>query len=68
MSTTDHNKANATEAQVACAVCLKEVPLSEALVPEASDYFAHFCGLDCYAKWKHQQQKKTADDKSPEKK
>ncbi|MFZ3082267.1 DUF3330 domain-containing protein [Rhodoferax ferrireducens] len=40
--------------QVACEICLKEVPLSEAVVPEATDYVAHFCGLDCYQKWKDQ--------------
>jgi hypothetical protein len=38
--------------QVACEVCLKEVPKSEATVPEATDYVLYFCGLDCYEKWK----------------
>lgn len=37
---------------VACEVCLKEVPLSEAKVAEATDYFVHFCGLECYEQWK----------------
>jgi len=37
---------------VACDVCLKQVPASEATVPEAADYFVHFCGLACYEKWK----------------
>lgn len=46
-------------ALVPCAVCLKEVPVAEALVPEASDYFVHFCGLECYAKWKSQGEKPT---------
>lgn len=41
-------------ALVACEMCLKEVPVTEAMVPEASDYFAHFCGLECYQKWKQQ--------------
>lgn len=40
--------------RVACDVCLKEVPISEAIVPEATDYVAHFCGLDCYQKWRVQ--------------
>ena len=31
---------------VACDVCLKEVPKSEAIVPEATDYVAHYCGLE----------------------
>lgn len=42
---------------VACDVCLKQVPKSEVIVPEAADYFAHFCGLDCYEKWKNQRKK-----------
>jgi Domain of unknown function (DUF3330) len=45
---------------VKCEVCLKEVPASEATVPEASDYFVHFCGLECYAKWKEQGDKAKA--------
>jgi Domain of unknown function (DUF3330) len=40
--------------RVACEVCLKEVPKSEATVPEATDYVVYFCGLDCYEKWKSQ--------------
>lgn len=39
------------EVMVACKVCLEEVPVSEAKSEEASDYVAHFCGLDCYEKW-----------------
>lgn len=39
---------------VACEVCLKQVPASEATVSEATDYFVHFCGLECYEKWKKQ--------------
>ena len=38
--------------RVACKVCFKEIPLSEAVNEEATDYVLHFCGLDCYAKWK----------------
>jgi hypothetical protein len=38
---------------VSCEVCLQEIPRSEASVPEAVDYFVHFCGLDCYQKWNH---------------
>ena len=50
---TTHDKPVKVE-QVACEISLKEVPLSEAIVPEATDYVAHFCGLDCYQKWKNQ--------------
>ena len=42
------------EASVSCDMCRKEVPLSEAVIPEAADYVAHFCGLDCYSQWKKQ--------------
>lgn len=38
---------------VACDVCLREVPRSEAIVPEAADYVAYFCGLECFEKWKN---------------
>ena len=48
-----HDKPTEVE-QVACAVCLKEVPITEATVPEALDYVAHFCGLECYEQWKKQ--------------
>ncbi|MDO8959461.1 MAG: DUF3330 domain-containing protein [Rhodocyclaceae bacterium] len=40
--------------RVSCEMCLKEVPLSEAVAPEATDYFVHFCGLECYELWKDQ--------------
>jgi len=43
--------------RVACNVCLKEVPISEAKVAEATDYVVHFCGLECYDKWKNQRGK-----------
>ena len=43
------------EAQlIACEMCMKEVPITEATIPEAADYVAHFCGLECYEKWKKQ--------------
>ena len=41
------------EDRVACEVCLREVPRSESLVPEAADYVAYFCGLECFEKWKN---------------
>lgn len=42
---------------VACEVCLKEVPKSAATAPEVADYVVHFCGLECYEKWKNQREK-----------
>ncbi len=37
--------------RVACKVCLKEIPRSDARAEEVSDYVLYFCGLDCYEKW-----------------
>ena len=39
---------------VACTICMKEVPISKAIVPEATEYVAHFCGVECYDKWRRQ--------------
>jgi hypothetical protein len=44
----------ADDARVLCAVCEREVPLSEAVVREATDYMAYFCGLDCFERWRMQ--------------
>jgi hypothetical protein len=46
---------------VACDVCLREVPRSEAVVPEAADYVAYFCGLRCFEKWKNLPERPAAD-------
>ena len=43
--------------KVSCTICRKEIPLSEALIPEAADYMAYFCGLECYAEWKRQSER-----------
>jgi uncharacterized protein DUF3330 len=50
--------------RVTCKVCLKEVPISEAKVPEATDYVLHFCSLECYNKWKNQREKPDQVEKS----
>ena len=46
---------------VSCEVCLKEVPVSVAKVDEGADYVRHFCGLECYAKWKEKEQLKGSE-------
>ena len=51
------DKKPASEEKVACEVCLKEVPVSEAKSDEARDYVAHFCGLECYSKWQAKEAK-----------
>lgn len=42
--------------RITCEICLKEVPITEATVPEATDYVVHFCGLECYEKWKNKRE------------
>jgi len=51
--------------RVSCEVCLKEVPIAEAKSVEASDYFAYFCGLECYEKWKAQDGKAEQQARKP---
>ena len=46
---------NESTSCVACSVCQHEIPLSTAAWREGSDYVAHFCGLDCYARWRSQE-------------
>jgi len=41
----------ASRPSAVCGVCELEVPISEALIPEAVDYVVYFCGLDCYDRW-----------------
>jgi hypothetical protein len=48
---------------VACKTCMREIPISEAIVPEAVEYVAYFCGVDCYDKWrKHPVDPSAQDD------
>ena len=42
--------------RVPCDVCEHDIPLSEAVVPEATDYVVYFCGLDCYDRWRRQRE------------
>lgn len=37
---------------VFCEVCAKRVPVSEAVMTEARDYTAYFCGSGCYERWR----------------
>src|SRR5262249_54037865 len=38
---------------VSCQVCQHEIPASEAVVPEAVDYVAYFCGVECFNAWRN---------------
>lgn len=40
---------------IECEICLREIPITEATNPEATDYVVHYCGLECYAKWTTQE-------------
>ena len=44
--------------KVECHICLKEIPASGARSEETKDYVLHFCGLDCYSRWKEQEHEK----------
>lgn len=44
--------------KIACEVCFKEIPISEASSVKATDYILYYCGLECYDKWKKQQEPK----------
>ena len=56
------SKSKPVAEQVPCEICLKEIPASEAKTAEAVDYVAYFCGLDCYEKWKEQNQRARRPD------
>ena len=47
---------------VACKVCLDEIPKSVAQNQEADEYAQHFCGLECYSIWKEDEGKKTSEN------
>lgn len=46
---------------ISCEICLKEVPGSDVKSVELNDYVVHFCGLECYDKWQHQEKDKQSD-------
>lgn len=48
---------------VSCDICMKEVPIDEANSFEATDYVVHFCGLECYEKWKQKKKPQREDGK-----
>ncbi|NOX75868.1 MAG: DUF3330 domain-containing protein [Gammaproteobacteria bacterium] len=50
---------------VACDVCLKEIPESVAVSSEGDDYTQHFCGLECYKKWRETGTEKQEDATEP---
>jgi hypothetical protein len=47
---------------VSCDLCMKEVPIDVANSFEATDYVVHFCGLECFEKWKQKKQSQQEAD------
>jgi len=55
-----HSSHEPTEGiMVACDICLNEIPASAARNCEATEYVIHFCGLECYEKWRKQPAEKS---------
>ena len=50
-------KVKLSDDQISCEICMKEIPATNAKSVEMNDYIVHFCGLECYAKWQHQDEK-----------
>ena len=42
---------------VTCEVCLTEIPESVAVSSEGDEYTQHFCGIECYNKWRNRENK-----------
>ena len=38
--------------QVSCKICLAEIPDSVAMSSEGDEYTQLFCGIECYEKWR----------------
>ncbi|CAC9252778.1 Domain of uncharacterised function (DUF3330) [Citrobacter werkmanii] len=48
-----------------CCVCCKEIPLDAAFTPEGAEYVEHFCGLDCYERFRARAKAATESDIAP---
>ena len=35
-----------------CDICMNEIPVSEDNSDEARDYVIHYCGIECYQRWR----------------
>jgi len=52
----DEKKSAAVVGEIVnCDVCMKEIPPESEEYLESDDYVRHFCGIDCYKKWKQEQ-------------
>jgi hypothetical protein len=41
---------------VSCDVCLTEIPESVAMSGEGDEYTQHYCGIECYDKWREKKE------------
>jgi hypothetical protein len=41
---------------IACEICMKEIPRDLAKSEEATGYVLYFCGDECYAQWRADQE------------
>ncbi|HEC20851.1 MAG TPA: DUF3330 domain-containing protein [Gammaproteobacteria bacterium] len=47
--------------QLACNVCLAEIPESVAMSSEGDEYTQHFCGIECYNRWREETEKEASE-------
>ena len=57
----DAAKGQETLVHISCVAWQREVPISEAVVPEATAYLPHLFGLDCYQRWRESSDKSSDD-------
>ena len=41
-----------------CDICMKEIPAESEEYFETDAYVRHFCGIECYAKWRQANEQK----------
>ena len=49
---------------VACKTCLEEIPESVSFSHEADEYTQHFCGIECYSRWKKEHKQENEEDQA----
>ena len=52
---------------VSCEVCLAEIPESVAMSSEGNEYTQHFCGIECYEKWRNGEKSDSATGSNTDK-
>ena len=51
---------------VSCDVCLTEIPDSVAMSGEGDEYTQHYCGIECYDKWREKEKQSPGAEKDKE--